>query len=395
LLLAAAVLALSLLSPRPAAAQLLDGEFGDVDLGRELIEPGRFPTIRELRRAVARDEIGHVLMLRLYSSGDNHYLPVFSGDGLRLAFQRSDVQGTSSKLLVFPTLASAEPAMLSDEAEAYDYMFRWGVNAPESFAFVRIRPGEDRTQILFSESGVRPVEKVPGRARSLYPALYRRTDGIWRLVYEEGGRLVHEAWDAAGPVGDPIALDRATAARWAGDGYRLLVIRPRSPGTAGGPGDVVVRNLRTEEDVVLPAGEATAVRSPTWSPDETRAAFYVREGGEGRPWQIRVAGVDGGAGGPTIGRDVVVNDNFDSQGPAWQPDGRRVWFFSREHQRQAYYPLVAGDAAGGGLTVVDYPNRCTTPNDLAINTANPVPEMAFVAHEGRPKDLFILFLNHY
>jgi hypothetical protein len=47
------------------------------------------------------------------------------------------------------------------------------------------------------------------------------------------------------------------------------------------------------------------------------------------------------------------------------------------------------------VITVDYPKRCTTPGDLAVNPATAVPEMAFAAHDGLPRDLFIVFLNHY
>jgi hypothetical protein len=386
---------IALAGPGPARGQLLEGEFASIDLGRKLIEPTRFPTIRELRAAVRKPEIGAVLMLKLFTSGDNHHLPIFSGDGRRLAFQRSDVQARSSKLLLFPLLSDAEPTMLTDDPAAYDYMFQWGVNSPNSYTFVRIDPGGQSTRIFVSTEGGRPVEKRLGKKRRRFPALYRRTDGIWRLVYEEEGRLMHEAWDDEGPVDEPLMLARATSPRWSRDGYRLLMARERPGGNKLSSYDIAVWNLRTETEVPLSHSAGETVRSPCWSPDEHAAAFFVRQGGEGNPWRIRVCPVAENATGRTLGNDVVVNADFESQGPAWQPDGQRVWFFSNEHCREAYYPLVSADVETGQLTVVDYPRCCTTPHDLAINPSTSVPEMAFVAHDGLPKDVFILFLNHY
>jgi hypothetical protein len=72
-----------------------------------------------------------------------------------------------------------------------------------------------------------------------------------------------------------------------------------------------------------------------------------------------------------------------------------VWFFSHGRREQAYYPLVAADRETGQSLVVHYPRRCTTPNDLAVNPATAVPEMAFVAVDGLTQDLFVLFLNHF
>ena len=59
------------------------------------------------------------------------------------------------------------------------------------------------------------------------------------------------------------------------------------------------------------------------------------------------------------------------------------------------YKVTVADIQSGELAVVEYPQRCTTPGDLEINIDDPVPEVAFVAHDGLPKDLFIVFFNHY
>jgi hypothetical protein len=56
---------------------------------------------------------------------------------------------------------------------------------------------------------------------------------------------------------------------------------------------------------------------------------------------------------------------------------------------------VAADRESGESLVANYPRRCTTPNDLAVNPSTTIPEMAFVAVDGSTQDLFVLFLNHY
>jgi len=381
-------------APSLRAAELLEGEFDSIDLGRRLLEPSRFPTVAELREAVARPELSVAVMFKLFGGQDNHHLPVFSGDGLRLAFQRSDVAAKSSKLLLFASLSQDEPTMLTDEESAYDYMFRWTLNSPASYSFVRIDPGRTATRVFFTPGGKAPEEHKGKSGRHRFPASYFRTDGIWRLLYERDGRLLHEAWDDKGPIEQPFVLAQATSPCWSDDGRRVLAARIRSAESRTPDYEIVVRDMRSGTDTVLSAAEDTVVRSPTWSPDGEAAAFYVRALGETAPWRIRVVRIDGGSS-TLLGEDVVVNPNFESQGPAWEPGGRRIWFFSHAHQREAYYPMVAGEVATGRLAVIDYPNRCTTPADLAINAADPVPEIAFVAHDGLPKDLFIVFLNHY
>jgi hypothetical protein len=377
------------------AAELLEGEFGDIDLGRRLVEPSRFPTLAELREAVRRPEITPVLLFKLFGNDKNHHLPVWSGDGRRLAFQRSEVDVRSSRLLMYASMALPEPALVTNEADAYDYMFRWAVNSPASYTFVRIREGAPNTRVFVAGDDGKPQSKLSREGRYGFPALYVRTDGIWRMVYQESGQVMHQAWNAQGPVEDAVALLRGTAPCWSRDGSRMLVARQR-PGRDSDPVfDIVVWNLRTEKETPLPAGTEGIVRSPVWSPDERLAAFYVRESGEGKRWRVRICPVDGARAGQTVSAPAVVNMTFESACPAWEASGRRVWFFSEEQHHEAYYPIVAADAQTGQLAVIHYPNRCTNPSDLAINPITAVPEVAFVGHDGLPQDLFILFMNHY
>ncbi|MCR4414441.1 MAG: hypothetical protein NUV77_18640 [Thermoguttaceae bacterium] len=380
--------------PGAAAAELLEGEFGDIDLGRPLVEPTRFPTIQQLREAVRTPEIRPVVLFRLYGSDKNHYLPVWSGDGRRLAFQRSEIDVRSSKLLLFASMAQPEPSLLSDEEDAYDYMFRWVVNSPASYTFVRIRPGVAGTRVYLSEEGGKPGPKLAQGARYAHAAAYRRTDGIWRIVYQQNDQVVQEAWTDRGPLEGPLPVTAGAAPRWSRDGARLLLAR-MGPGGEQDAYEMVVWRLRTGEATPLPAGVRGLVRSPTWSPDERHAAYYVRELGEGKPWRIRVCPTDGDRPGRTLGNDVRVNAIFESEGPSWEPSGRRIWFFSNEYQEQAYCPLVAADIRTGELAVVHYPRRVTNPLDLAVHPASEVPELAFVGQIELPQDLFILFLNHY
>lgn len=379
--------------PLPAAG-LLPGEFAGIDLGRPLVYPRQFPTIEEFRQIARKSEMSTVLMIRLFASQDNHYLPIFSEDGRRLAFQRSDLRAKSSQILLYPSLDQAEPTLLSDQPAAYDYMFRWAINSESSYAFVRIDAGKMATQIYLSTDGGKPERKALGEGRYLYPAVYSRTDGIRRLVYEQDGKVMHQAWNQSGPVDAPLALAQGTSPRWSCDGYRLLLARERSRHAGAIGYEVVVRNLRSETDLVLSGSQMEIGRGLSWSRDEQFVAFYVREASS-QPWRIRICPVKEGVPARTLGNDVVVDLNFDSEGPAWEPGSRRVWFFSQENRQQAYYPLSAADVETGAVTVVDYPRKITTPMDLAVNPAGAAPEMAFVAHADAPQDLFLIFLNHF
>lgn len=382
------------LPPAPALGQaLLEGEFGDIDLGRPLVEPARFPTVQELREAARQPEIRFVLMLRLARDANNHHLPVWSQHGDRLAFQRSKVGENSSTIFQFASLTQPEPTPLSEDPSAYDYLFRWGVNSRSSYVFARLDPDQQGASVFFSRDGQQHERKTAPHGQAFYPSVYERTDGIHRLAYEQEGQIKHEAWNGDQQVQPPLAVARGTSPRWSRDGYRLLMARERSGRVADY--QVSVWNLRTEQELLLPAAQTGALRSPEWSPDEQYAAWYAQEAGNNSPWKIQVSPLVENAAPRTVADDVVVNPNFKSQGPSWEPGGQRVWFFSHQRRDQAYYPLVAADRESGQSLVVHYPRRCTTPNDLAVNPATAIPEMAFVAVDGLTQDLFVLFLNHY
>ena len=70
-----------------------------------------------------------------------------------------------------------------------------GSAAPRVRSPTRISGGGRNSRILFGQSGQPPSIKTTGRGSYLAPALYRRTDGIWRLAYEHDGQLEHEAWN--------------------------------------------------------------------------------------------------------------------------------------------------------------------------------------------------------
>jgi len=373
---------------------LLEGEFGNIELGRALVEPGRFPTIRELREIVARPEMSAALMLKLYGDENNHHVPVWSSDGQRLAFQRTTRGSDASKLLVYSAMSDEQPTLLSQAPDAYDVMFRWGINSPASYVFARVDAARQGTQIFFSPAGDPPQARTE-QGQSQYPSLFERTDGVRWLAFERDGQIIHQAW--SGPDKEEQIVARGTSPCWSRDGKWLLMARESKEGKSLASYQVVVRSVsaKAAKEVVLPTPAGVFVRSPTWSPPERHVACYIRDPGDSAPWRILVCPVVEGAAGKTVASDVVVNPSFRSEGPSWEPSGKRIWFFSQRERRQEYFPLVAADAESGQATLVDYSVKCTTPFDVAVNPASAVPELAFVGHVGVSQDLFVLFLNHY
>lgn len=378
----------------PANAQLLDGEFGDIDLGREMLAPDKFPSLRELREVVSRPRIEFVMMIKLHADeSHNHHLPVWSHDGLRLAFQQSRVGVSSSKLLLFGSLAAEKPTLLSERGDDYDYTFRWGLNHPASFVFARIEAASEKTRLFYSDGEGVITPRTPQGGRFFYPSLYERTDGVHWLAYEKKGEIVHHAW--SGEEGIERAVARGTSPRWSRDGRRLLMARQAGLSGSVGSYDIVVRHLREETDTVLSSKQGVVVRTPAWSPDETQAAFYESDTRDGAPWRIQVAATNGRGNAATLVDDVIVNPDFKSEGPAWDASGERIWCFSHAHREQEFYPLVAANIATGNVTLVQYPRRATSPRDVSVNPVTAIPELAFVAHDGLTRDLFVVLLNHY
>jgi len=384
---------LALVATNPAAGQtLLRGEFGDIEFGRELIGTERLPTIQELRSQLADEQVRSVLMFKLFGDGKNHHVPVWSPGGRRLSLQRSLEDAGSSQLLLFEDLSQASPRLLTNEANVYDYMFRWGLNSESAFVFARIGVGPQTTQIFFSDDGQTLEPRTDAGRRYALPSLYVRNDGVRWMVYEDGDELVHQAWDER--QNDRRSLGEGSSPRFNRDGTRILVTRRDDRSGRLGAREVRVLDLRKNSVTVLLSPGAGFVRSPTWSPDERLAAFYHRDAGDFSPWRIEVRPTSGGNGRRLLD-GVVVNPDYISEGPSWEPSGRRVWCFSHGHREQEYYPLVAGDVATGDELLVDYPKRVTTPQDLAVNPVTEVPEIAMVAHDGLPRDLFVVFCNHY
>ena len=390
----AASLSLLAVSAAVEAQELLDGEFGPLNLECALVATDHVPTIRELRKIVSRPRIETVLLLKLHHDKNNHYLPIWSDDGFRLAFQRSDVGSRTSKLLLFQSLSASQPILLTDVGNAYDHMFRWAVNSPSSYVFARTTQDTKSTQIYFSQAGEPAVAKTRDAGRHVYPTLYKRTDGIWRLVYEHDGQLIHDAWKETEEVESGKLLGRGSLPRWDRSGIQLLIARERGKGRPGAY-DLVIRNLRSEKEIALPLDATDDAAQSVLVARRKIRVLLPSQVGRGSSMAHTLAPVPDVQQVRDLGEQVVVNMDFESPGPAWESTDERIWFFSHARHTQAYYPLLAVDVKTGATMEVDYPNRCTTPTDIAINPTADIPELAFVAHDGLTQDLFVVLLSHY
>jgi Tol biopolymer transport system component len=270
-------------------------------------------------------------------------------------------------------------------------MFRWGLNSETAFVFARIQSAGGATQICYCGDGSTIEVRTPVSGQYFYPSLYERTDGVRWLAFEHNGQIMHQAWDSGTP--EEHAVAGGSEPRWSADGKRLVMSRRRGDGPSAAY-DVAVRSLKDQTDTVASVASGI-VRSPVWSPDEQAVAFYVRGPREGDPWQIQVSRLDQEPTPTTVIADVVVNPDYKSEGPSWEPSGSRLWCFSHQHRQQEHYPFVAAEISSHRATLVDYPQRCTNPNDLALNPRTEIPEIAFVGRDGATQDVFVVLLNHF
>ena len=268
-------------STRPAAAQdLLDGEFGDIDLGRKLVEPARFPTIRQLRRLAAQPQMSAVLMLKLFGDDNNHHIPIWSSDGQRLAFQRTARQRGEQAAAV--CLAGRRAAHAAQHA-AGRLRPDVSLGAEQSGEFC-VRPhrwlaANDRDSVFSGERNA--SSRATSRGQSLYPSLFERTDGVKWLAFERDGQIFHQAWTSGQSEEQPVA--RGTSPRWSRDGRSLLIARESGdrPGDVSNSGPQCGSSHAQESVLSTPTG--VFLRSPTWSPHERHVACYIRDPGDNTP----------------------------------------------------------------------------------------------------------------
>jgi dipeptidyl aminopeptidase/acylaminoacyl peptidase len=383
----------------------LTGEYTNIQFGRELINRDSFPTVSEFEEYAERDDISLALMFRLVESEDNVVNPNWSSDGKRLSFQKVDTKRNTSKIFVYDHLGMKEPTLLSNQRRAYDYMFRWGVGSPSAFIFARLGTeggnvkflGNFNTgEILGSDSPAPSMARDLGLSGNLYanPSIYVRTDQIARIAFDQAGKVLRVASRIPGKTTSAREVIAGQTPRWNRDGRHLLTIERDS--TGGTTSRMAVADI-SDNDVEYFGTKSDHARSPSWSPDERFVSCYVKEESGSVKWSIQVVPMNSAEALSVtmIDDDVIVNADFTTLGPCWNPDASQLWYFSKQHRDAAYYPLVIRNIDSGDTAVVDYPKVCTSPNDMTMNPTSNVPEIVFVGHRDIAQDVFILLLNHF
>ena len=376
-------------------------EYQDIDFGRELIDRTSFPTIAEFETLAEQRDISLALMFRLVKSSANVVNPCWSSDGQRLSIQSNDPDRNICKIFIFDHLGMETPTAISTASKPYDYMFRWGVGNPSSFIYGSLEGGKVRLWGNFgtvppadSTSVVISKPQDLGLSGDLYanPALYVRTDRIARIAFDRKGDILRAASRIAGKNSRVRKVMPGQSPRWGRDGRLLLAIERDTAGEI--TGRLAIADIGTNK-INFYGGRSAHARSPNWSPDQQYVSCYTTATRVSDTYAIQLARVQEGQSPPAIDKDIVVNFDFTTLGPCWSPNSRQLWFFSNQYREEAYYPLIMQDIDSNSISVIDYPQVCTSPSDVTINPVTAAPELVFVGHRDLAQDVFVMMLNHF
>lgn len=369
-------------------AELLPGEL-PLELGRELLDRARAPRVREIMAAVQDPAHRPLVLVRLFGDDNNHYAPAFSGDGTALAFLRSDLDAHTCKLLTMAALHQRVPDVLYSDFLSYEHMPCWNLTPRRLLVFASNNE-EDREENLHLTDLHGPPRRVTtGAGIKVLPSLIVR-GGQAQLLYRGGNEVLHLRFPAdGGGTPESKSWEQAEEARLAPSGRDAAVVRAAPDGGQR----LYLRDLQTNDELLLHAPENQLIRNPVWSPDGRRLAYFARPRAE-RRWQLWQVGRGGEPAPQRLAEGVRVQEDFRHVTPAWSPAGDKVWFFA-DAGEQGYYPVQWVAVADGKRGQVDYPKQFTTAMDLAANPDAHRPMLAFVAVRQHALDVFVMVLNHY
>jgi Tol biopolymer transport system component len=401
--LAIACLLAACLTTSSPAQDLLPGEM-PVKFGRKMVEPDRFPTVRELMDRLDKPEQAPAIVFRFYEDRHNHYAPQWSPDGRALSVLRSDIEAHTSKIVILPSLDAETPVVLYPESVSYDHMFAWSVSGGRAFAFASTNePAEqENLHVASLKNKPQPKRVTSGPGVKASPSLW--VEGPQgQLFFSHAGKLAKLDVDIerpgdgkpGPPLGDGVEASLSPDGQWLVWTERIQL--------AGNQNNysLKVRDLERSSDQRLASLPGMLLRNPTWSPDGRQIAFYARPMLQTSwrlyvvpaPSRLAIQQAAGSTGPAIVAQDVRVEEHFQNFGPSWDPRGNRLWFFGRAAE-QEYYPLRWATLDGRRTGEVGYPRRLTTGLDVAVNPNPALRAVAFCAIEDLHQDVIVMILSH-
>jgi WD40 repeat protein len=142
------------------------------------------------------------------------------------------------------------------------------------------------------------------------------------------------------PVFAPIGVGGSVA--MSADG-RHIALNFSTPGPEGGSAGVLTVSDFLGFDGAIVATGASGGGRPSFSPDGTRVAYAVRDGGD---WDIFVSETGRGAAPTNLTPTSAAND----RNPRWSPDGNRIAFESDRDGNVEVYTMAANGSSQSNLT---------------------------------------------
>ena len=282
-------------------------------------------------RLLSLDTLDTRELTRPPAGHDGDYRPVFSPDGLTVAFMRA-AQDVSDLHVV--SVEGGEPTRLTFDGRRVEGL-AWTPDG-RRIVFDSNRSGADHALWIIPAEGGTPeplgVENAldPSVSRGgnrLTFSQYALDTNIWRYDLTQGG---------AAPAQLFPSTRRERGVHLSPDGARVAFASNRSGSyevwTGGSDGSGLIQ--------LTSLGGASA-SAPRWSPDGARVAFESQ--GAGGVSDIYVVGARGGAP-----RRVTEGGRHNNVCPSWSVDGRFVYFGS---DRGGAWQVWKAPADGGGEAV--------------------------------------------
>ncbi|HEY3935602.1 MAG TPA: DPP IV N-terminal domain-containing protein [Gemmatimonadales bacterium] len=238
-------------------------------------------------------------------------------------------------------------------------------------------PSGQVQQLWTSDSGMRHPMKVPVTSLSLVPPLWSPDGSRVAAASSDGGLLQVAVVSATGGAPEQLT-DKSGAAvpvMWNRDGDRLLYAA--TTGVGGGAFQAFIVSSSHHTTAPLVPGETHSYIG-YWSPDGTRIAYFVEDGGKSTIWVADSAGRN---------PRQLTADGFESfalqADQVWSPDSKEIAYESRRTGTSDIWIVGADGGAPRQLTR-------DVRNDTRPLWSPDGKWIAFESDRGRQNDLWVV-----